>query len=327
MRLLIDPYVESVARVRALERILLTRTDLEQALDRTSAEDLLAASRFILSGWAGAPLATVQRARQENLVLLNSLTYGAPLVDVFRYPLDVHRLRAFLKASLTGRDTLPQVRAAQGTLPEEYLRGLAGGRAQEGVQGVPDALVEAVDRARASWKTEADLAAVDRLLDEGQLAWQQCHARKFRCRFLSSYFALVADLTNLRSIARAQTAGWSPERGVKLLLEGGTIGSEAMGAAALGGPEAWRELLSNTPYGALATPAGTLEEMEMATERIRITFLRTTREALGGIEPLLAFYLARERDLTTLALIGAGLDTDMPRDAVRRRAGPVWWEN
>jgi vacuolar-type H+-ATPase subunit C/Vma6 len=66
--------------------------------------------------------------------------------------------------------------------------------------------------------------------------------------------------------------------------------------------------------------------MELEAERVRLGFLRTTREALEGIEPLLAFYLARERDIMTLATIGAGLEAGMPPEAIRRRAGPVWWE-
>jgi hypothetical protein len=245
------------------------------------------------------------------------------MIEVFRYPADAERLRGALKARLTGREFPPKVPVGVGTLPDESIGRLAEGKPSE---GVPEALVEAVEKALESWEREAGLAALDRLIDEGQLAWQKSAARRWRSPFLVSYFTLVVDLTNLRSVARAKRAGWPPERAADLLIREGEIEPKAMAESAVDQPGTWRELLSGTRYEKLIGLAESHEEMELEAERVRLGFLRTTREALEGIEPLLAFYLARERDIMTLATIGAGLEAGMPPEAIRRRAGPVWWE-
>ncbi len=323
MRLLVDQYVDTVARVRALERELLTRVDLEQALGQASAQALLADTRFFPSGWAGDRHATLWRARRENLDLLVALTFDAPLVDVFRYPADVERLRFALKAYLTGRELPAPVADEDSTLPEGLIRRLAEG---EPAEGTPEALLEAVDRARSRWKRWADLAVVDRSLDEGRLAWQRAAARRWRCPFLADYFALVADLANIRSAARARAAGWSSERVGDLLIQGGTIDIEALAEATSETPGALKGLFLGTVYGPLGALAGGPEEMDLEAERVRLRFLRTTRDALEGIEPLVAFYLARERDITTLAIISAGLASGIPVEELRRRPGPIWWE-
>lgn len=323
VRNLVDAYVECVARVRMLERGLLTRADLEHALARTSAEEVLSDSRFLPSGWAGERQATLRRARHENFALLKSLTYEASLVEVFLYPVDTERLRASLKASLTGRDLPALELEVEGTIPKELLSRLAEGQT---VEGAPEELVEAVERARTLWESKQDVAFMDRVVDEALMARQRAAARRWRCPFLASYFALVVDLTNLRSIVRARAAGWPPKEAGDLLLEGGTIEASSVAEAAGDGHEGWNVLLAGTPFETFIDLPQTPEEMEFSSERVRLGYLRTTREALEGIEPLLAFYLARERDITTLGTIGYGLDTGMPAEALRRRAGPLWWE-
>lgn len=323
MRLLVDQYVDSVARVRELERRLLTRSDLEQTLGQASAQAVLADTRFFPSGWAGGIQVTLRQARRENLDLLVALTFDAPLVDIFLFPADVERLRFTLKAYLTGREGPMQMADEEGTLPEEIIRRLVEG---EPAEGIPEPLLEAVERARSRWKREADLAVVDRSLDEGQLAWQRAAARRWRCPFLADYFALVADLANIRSVARARAAGWPSEMVGDLLIQGGTIDLKALAEAASEMPGALKDLFLGTVYGPPGEFAGGPEEVELDAERVRLGFLRTTRDALEGIEPLVAFYLARERDITTLAIISAGLAAGVPVEELRRRPGPIWWE-
>ncbi len=323
MLALVDPYVESVARMRALERVLLRRAGLEQALGCRSSEELFSTPAFFPTGWAGARRESVRLARRENLLLLKTLAYGAPVVSVFRYPADVERLRAALKASLVGREEIREPPVSGGTLSRETIRQAVEG---EPVEELPDVLVEALKRSRSVWKTAADLASIDRILDESLLLWQQEAARRWRCAFLVSYVALRVDLANLLAVARARAAGWPSERTADLFLRGGTIDGPSLTQLAGGTPENWKEHLADTAYEELIASLQSPEEIEFEAERIRIRYLRTTREALEGIEPLVAFYLARERDITTLASIGAGLDAGASADTLRKRAGPIWWE-
>lgn len=306
-----------------MERGLLTRADLEHALGRTSGQEVLSEQRFIPSGWAGTRRSTLREARRQNLKLLESLTYGAPLVEVFTYQADVDRLRGALKAALTGRQAPPEAKPARGALPGERVERLAEGRPED---GVPDALAEAAERARARFEAEGDPASVDRAMDEGLLAWQKAASRRWRCSFLTGYFTLLADLANVRSVFRAEAAGWPPDKAASLFIGGGAVDEGDLARAAEEGPGAWKELLSGTPVETFVEFAGSPEEAELEAERVRLGYLRSTREALEGIEPLVAFYLARERDITTLAALSAGLDTGMLAEAIRLRAGPIWWE-
>jgi len=275
-------------------------------------------SRFLEGGSTGVPQA-LDKAAENHAAFFFQHALDRWLLDCFRLPAAVHKLKTALKTDLPHGVTEPAV-------PEE----LTGPPFAPYVSG-------ALTRAAASFERERDPAAVDvvmdRLLQELQLRTAVVS------EFMVGYLGLHADLENLRTLVRIKAQpGGGEERRAEMdgaFLPGGRLALTDFVEVL---PEPWVAVVNRfamvPPYGAgdevfldyleqgtnAVVDTRSFVRMERCGREVELGYLRQTRYATFGNEPLVTFFLLQGNEVRNLRQLHAaklaGLAEEATRDLV-----------
>lgn len=320
-----DPrYGFAVGRIRALEPALMDRAKYERLVRARGGEEFVAVlaetpyGRFLEGGSADVSQA-FDKAAEESAAFLSQHALDEWLMHLFQVPAAVRRLKASLKDALS--QGMSDV-----AIPDELRDTESLARVGSVVAGITEAFVRSHDPAAVD-------PAVDRLAQELQLRIAG------PSEFMTGYLGLHADVENLRTLVRLKAQPGAEEDRYREMeaafLCGGTLALNTMVAtlseawpAALellskapphgAGNEAFREYLEHG-HGAV-TDKHSFIRMERLGREVELRYLRQTRFATFGHEPLVAFFLLRENELRNLRLLYAaklaGLADQETRDLV-----------
>jgi V/A-type H+-transporting ATPase subunit C len=325
VRLSEDPkYGFAIGRVRALEPALMDRARYERFVRARNGDEFAAAlaetayGRFLEGSAAGLTQA-FDNASKDNTDFFSAYALDEWLLDLFSTPAAFRHLKTALKRAFSqgGTDV---------SLPKELD---APPRKPLAVKAIAE-IAEAFSRSR-------NPAAIDMAMD--QLAQTIELQIASSSEFMTGYFGLHADLENLRTLARLKAKDGADQVSAGEMeasfLQGGTL-TLAVLLAAL--PQPWPavvELLAKAPpYGAggeafhdyldhgraAVAERRSFIPMERLGREAELSYLRQTRYATFGHEPLVAFFLLRENELRNLRLVYAaklaGLADEETQDLV-----------
>ena len=320
-----DPrYGFAIGRIRALEPALMDRPRYERFVRAKSGDEFVAAlaetayGRFLEAGTAGVTRA-FDNAAKDNAVFFSAYALDGWLVRLFSIPAAFRDLKASIKDAL-----------AQGTTKVAAPKELEA-TAQQPLIG------KAVAAVFGAFSRDRDPAAADMALD--RLMQQLLLQVSSTSEFMTGYFGLHADTENLRTVVRLKSTGGADKDLAGEMrasfLEGGTLTLASLLSAL---PQPWEailELLAKAPpYGvgndgfrdyleqgrAAMTGRRSFARLERLGREAELRYLRQTRYATFGHEPLVAFFLLRENELRNLRLLYAaklaGLTVDETQDLV-----------
>ncbi|MEO0078538.1 MAG: V-type ATPase subunit [candidate division WOR-3 bacterium] len=326
LRLNDDPdYGFAIGRVRARERELLGSSEYELLVRAADASGFLAALlETSYSSYFGQDRATegiepkLARALEENDSFFTKHCEKSWLLDFVRLRTDCLNLKVLAKRRSSGAELESQPLARTGTISREALR----------------QIVEAPDRAEPRWAAEAWARATD--TRDGQHAPstidaifdRACYKEQLRVvrrsEFLSGYLGLCADVENIRTLIRVRVLGEGREMLKVAFVDGGTVHEEEL--AALVETE-WAEVAAHFGSGRFrdyvaAAIAGlerarSLRTMERIGRELKLAYLRRSRYAVFGHEPLVTFYLLRENEVTNIRLLWAAKIVGLPENEAR----------
>jgi vacuolar-type H+-ATPase subunit C/Vma6 len=314
-----DPkYGFAIGRVRALEPALLDRARYERFVRARTGEEFGAAlaetayGRFMESGATGVAQALETAARAN--------------VDFFAaYALDEWLLRLF------------SVTTAFRSMKVSIKSALAGGQDSASMPAELSASLQSADiagtvaAAFTAYSVSRNPAAADIVLDRSMQQIQLQLARA--SEFLIGYFALHADIENLRTLARLKLSGGAEKELAgemeAAFMDGGKLTLSSLLAAL---PQPWDAILDllakGPPYGAgseefhelleqgqaALTDRRSFVRLERIGREVELRHLRQARHATFGHEPLAAFYLLHENELRNLRLLYAAKLTGLPAE-------------
>jgi V/A-type H+-transporting ATPase subunit C len=320
-----DPkYGFAIGRVRALEPALMDRPRYERFVRARNGEEFTAAlaetayARFLESGTADV-MRAFGSAAEENAAFLSAYALDDWLLRLFSLPGAFRRLKTHLKEALSqGQNDV--------SVPNEFEA-----TGQKLIVG--RMVAETVEVFAKNRNPAAVDMAIDRLMQEVELQVAS------HSEFMIGYLGLHADTENLRTLVRrkAKEGGEKApaEEMEAAFLKGGTLTLACLLAAL---PQPWPavlELLAKAPpFGAgseafhdyleqgrvAVTDRRSFTRMERHGREVELRYLRQTRYATFGHEPLVAFFLLRENELRNLRLLYAaklaGLAVEEAQDLV-----------
>jgi V/A-type H+/Na+-transporting ATPase subunit C len=325
VRLSEDPkYGFAIGRVRALESALMDRPRYERFVRARSGEDFAAAlaettyGRFIENGVDGVTQAFDSAAR-DNIDFFSAYALDGWLLDLLSIPAAVRSLKTAVKNGL-----------AQDGADFHHLKELDAIPRGRLISKVMAETVEEFSRKR-------NPAAVDMVID--RLMQQIVLLVSGSSAFMTGYFGLHADVENLRTLVRLKAKEGADrslaEEMEAAFLPGGTLTLASLLAALLQPWPAVMELLAKAPpYGAgseyfhdyleqgraAVSDRRSFTRMERLGREAELRYLRQTRYATFGHEPLVAFFLLRENEQRNLRLLFAaklaGLADEETQDLV-----------
>jgi V/A-type H+-transporting ATPase subunit C len=325
VRLSDDPaYGFAVGRVRSLESGLLDRSRYDRLIHTRDIREFVSTlgevgyARFF-EGCTDVPEA-LDRAAAESL---GFFTRSVPardgwLVDLFRLPALFRQLKSGLKRALSSSG---DERAAAVKSAAAAYQGPAAER-----------VVKTALEAAAHFEKHADPAEVDMTLDR---LMQVIRRELAAGEFLAGFLRLHADVENLRMFMRVRAA---PEDGLAAaelrrgFLPGGIVGGQTM-VDLLDEPcdTAVERLTKAPPAGCGSevffdyleqgacegTEKRSITRMERLGRELELRYLRQTRYATFGHEPLVTFYLLQENELRNLRQLHAAKVARLPADVVQ----------
>lgn len=337
-------YAYAVGRIRALEIRLLDKSRFESMVSARDAEEAL---RTLSDTDYGPFLPEPKRGRdfevalngelKSVLGLVSLLSQDAELTDIFRLRYDFHNLKVFLK--------LKYLQAEEGYRPltRPARRHFGGGYGlmdaglieptklkkiveEDNYKELPRELRLAAERAIKTFQETHDAQRIALILDGEMSALFYQKTRPNDYSFLRGYFRTDFDLTNIKNFLRVKELRLGKGFFEEIFLEGGSLEKSLFLESSEEPVNNFVSLLSPTPYGALVAEGikyrqenRSWSELERLADNYLLSYLRRAKYIVFGLEPLIAYLLARENEIKMIRIIMVGKLNGMPEDLIRGR--------
>lgn len=310
--------------LRAREKNLLTAARMERMIDASSAEEAGKVLQEIgygeFSAESDRELSAALAAEREKLFAdLYRFVPDRAVVDVFKVKYDYHNIKALLKAqamNISGKHLLVDAgRVSTDRLEKAVIDGA--------YDLLPEALAKAAREAAEVIGTTGDPQLGDFILDRAYYAEMLSAAKKTRSTFLESYVRATIDAANLRSAVRTLRMKKGGDFLKKVLFEGGTIQTERILTAALGGnledPFRSTELRAAAEVGAQAAAGGSLTKFEKVCDDAVTAVAAKAKSVSFGVEAVIGYLVAKEIEFTAVRIIMSSRMAGIAGDTIRER--------
>ena len=318
-------YLYASARIKSLEKNLLSRDRLERMSEARTPEDAL--KMLSESGWpeiANPTMAAVEEIlssrRSEAFALIRSLAPDKRLPDVFLIKYDYHNLKALLKSEATGEDP-EDLQIDSGRFPARQLRMMLQ---EESFSGMSKNMAGCIAEARDVLARTQDPQLLDLILDKAMYADMLDTAEDLGSQFLKAYVVLMIDSVNLRVAVRLKRMGKGPEVLRYALIPGGNVSaSRLLGEVT---PDLIEAVFNTSPLaGAAQTGAQALRgeaglaDMDLACDDALLKYLKTAKYVAFGAEPLIGYLAAVEAELTSVRTVVTGRLAGLAAEMITER--------
>lgn len=312
-------YPYAVARIRMLERSLLTEKEYTQMIDARSADE---AMKILMD--AGYGEFGIADARDFETLLSAQLSKAYSdvrelttenFMDVFLYKNDYHNLKVLIKADITETDADAYL-IGGGTVDLEVMKNAFAGKS---FSTIPYEMQEAVAAAYEAYGKNQSGQAVDIVLDKAAFRQMSLTAKKSGSDFIKKYVEYVCDITNLKNFLRVKTMRRPFEMFAEIYVEGGSITADAF-RTAFGADTPWGGF-KGSQYGELCAegmPQG-FTVFERLCDNFIMAFIREAKYRSLTMEPMAAYIYARETEVKTVRIIMSGKLNDIDADIIKER--------
>ena len=312
-------YLFLSARIRSLEKNLLTAQRLEQLLQAPSAENC----SQLLADLGYDPIRdetmlqdSLKKQREAVFAELERFMPEKELLDVFRIKYDYHNIKVLLKAPESAERLLMDA----GTIPAGELRRRYADSGNW--QFLPRDMAEAAGKAAALLAETGSAQRSDCVLDRACFDRLRQLAADSHCTYLQNYVRAMIDAANLRSLVRTERLHMDPGFLQEVLFEGGSVPVDTLragagnGAAALFRSTALREAAE---LGEEAVKGGSLTAFEKACDNAVLKTAAGARRVPFGVEVALGYLAAKEAEWTAVRTVLSGRMAGVPAEALRER--------
>jgi V/A-type H+-transporting ATPase subunit C len=316
-------FAYAVGRIRALETKLLDNSQLErinEAADLTEALTKLGETEYapVVAGLKQPqqfePALNAELGRVARLV--RELSGDAPEFQVFLRRYDLQNLKLILKKPTVAASGLSNLGLWE---PEWLLKRMAEGDLAD----FPPEIRQAVEEAQNAFSRSGDGQEIDRILDSAWFSYGSQILTAGISPLLTSWWAALIDLTNLRTFIRLRLIGMTPVDFEKFFIANGQLSRDSF-------RELWEQpnekvalWLAKTPYdqisGDQAANLNSLSRLEREFDNYLISLMAAAKLNAFGIEPLIAYFLAKEQEVKVLRLILVGKINQVANAEIKER--------
>ena len=320
-----ESLINSIARLRVIEKKLLTKEFIGRLLSSPGYEEALKllseAGYGAGAAEGGDEIEQLTRAQlEETYALTDELMPKrfAPAAEVFRMKHDMLNVKLLYKLRMQGED-IEGAKLDFGGVTEE--KALKAAIASGDYSILPKRIALVLEELDVLTYRNPDPRLVSDKLDAAYIEY----ARSIRSSFTSEYFGALADFTNMLGLVRGFEGGFLP---------GGEYGPERL--------EAIRAALANEPEKApelIKSPLETslLKEklreaftaylkdrhaavLESARDEYLLSLASSGRSDIDSPAPIIGFLLAREREAEVVRLILTAKRSGIPASALEERS-------
>ena len=323
-----DDYQYPCAVIRGSELTLLGTADLHKVVEAGSVQ---AAMNFLHDfGYGdGKELANPRafeaalKAEQERVAdLVLSVIPERSELEFLQFTADYHNAKVILKAEALEIDPAPYF-VSGGRVSGEELAIMVKER---NFLFTPEKLRDAILATFEAYAKSKDPQEIDILLDKACYREMLDGAQAEGNDFVIGYVKLCLDILNVQSFVRVKQIGKPAEFLTKVFLEGGNVDlSTLMELYGEGYPQigekldlyGFGEVMSR---GAVEASGGKgYALMEKLCDNLKIKYVQGAKYITAGIEPIAAFYVAKEMELKNLRMVLTGKMVGIAEETLKER--------
>lgn len=318
-------YEFSIGSVRAKEKSLLSRTDMEQLL-ACSSEGEIAATLTDKGYGEGITVEEILSSHTAALwAYLRSVAPDFSIFDPFLIQNDIHNFKVILKGAMANRDC-DHLLLAPSTIDVDVLRRAVEGRL---MQLLPEWLQTNADKAYEALAHTGDARLSDAYVDKAAMLEMLRLCSGSRSKFLDEYMKNFVFYCNIKTVLRSARTGANREYLKRAMVRYEGFRKYEMIAAAMKGSEALIEMLSHISDFGCDKATEAFKESPSAFERFvddRLTLLtiESCKRTSEGAEPLLGYYLGSEVEKKAIHIITSGVRTKSGAETIRERLREIY---
>lgn len=333
-------YAYAVGRVRMLETHLTGKAFLERLLacpDAVSAASAMTEAGYPApergdggaaggqSGAVHAYIRTLDACAAQAVRYVRDFAPEPELFDIFLLPYDYANAKIVLKNEQNDRISEESL-SEYGTVPRKtLLRAIR----ERSFAALPQAMADAIPDAIACIWEQRSARDADLRMDRAY--WADCRriARGASSRavrsFLQAYLDLRADWSNLVMLLRARQRGLTAETLEKAYIDGPlpcAFFRDALACPADGLADCLRDTAYGAALGRIVWENGDADCAAQAARQAadaETVFLKENRREVFGIGALLAYVVARQREIQNARVILLGKLNGLPADRIREK--------
>lgn len=321
-------YLFSTARVRSVEKNMITRERAEKMIDAKTIEDALKVLDDINYGYGNE---AVNANSYENLLsdehkkTYDFITSIAPELDYFNmflFPYDYHNLKVIMKAEYLGID-------ASDTLVDTGsidIKNLKYSVKERDFSELTDNMEKALKEIIETFPKTNDPQLIDIILDKYCYDEMLRSAEQTNSKFIIDYVKMQIDAINIKTYVRLKKMNKSWDFFTKVYLHGGNITEQVFIKSYDEVFEKFAEQLS--AYGfkevflegteALAE-TGKFTTLEKLLDNKVIEYIKSAKYISFGIEPLAGYLIAKDNEIKIARIILAGKLAGISPELIRER--------
>ncbi len=297
-------YPYAVARIRVLEKNLLSKQTLNQMADEKEIESCL--RTLTEYGYDNVPEGNAREFEQvlsaelsKTYAVIRELVPEEKFINIFLYKNDYQNLKVLLKEEVSGIDGTQYI-VQGGTEPVEKLKQSILDRKYT---DLPKIMGEAIEEALELYSKTQSGQMIDIALDRGAFRQMAQSAKESENDFVMGYTARVCDLTNLKSFLRMRHMNKDFGAFMNVFVEGGELSSSVFFNAY--GTDNPTDQFKGTRYDQIfeiGVEKGFTEFEKMCDDFI-MDYVKSAKYIALTLEPLIAYLYAKESEIKTVRII------------------------
>lgn len=299
-------YASAVAAVKAMESALLSRSDIEQLINAPTLNEL---KSLLDSKISSGDLRDVWE-------MLSAYAPDSEELKILLYRNDFHNLKAVLKAMLSGREPAHYYIAPSNIPLETFISALSS----KEFDMLPRYMSKTAEAAYETATRTLDGQLSDSYIDSSALAAMQKSADETGNVFIQTYAQLVTVCADIKTAYRCSIMNKSAQFLDTAVCGSRELDKESLIRAALAGSDPLLSFIEGTVYKDAAdklkeSPA----QFEKWCDDLIIEHAESARMQAFGIEPLAAYYLAKEAELKNLRILRICRECGSDRETITER--------
>ncbi|MDR3320933.1 MAG: V-type ATPase subunit [Synergistaceae bacterium] len=330
-----EDYGYAVARIRAMERLLLDAGQFQRLLE---ADDLSGALKILGETSYGISLSEGDAEERYDVALeaelistckeLRTFVPDALLVDICRIQYDFHNVKVLLKSSFnskSGGKKRWDLMTALGTISADEL---IVNIESEDYKLLPWGFPSLIPACLSQWEQTRDIVEVERLLDLGMFAAMLRSARELGEPGVTKWVRARIDSENIRNLLRLKRFGVDSARALSFLHPGGSVAPATLIQVMAEPFDSWARAISHSDVGCAI--AGVQDDSDfdnliVALEKALDDYCRdvtaNARYSRSAPENVIAYLWGKEMEIKNIRTIlvskGGGGDREGTRRMLR----------
>lgn len=317
-------YTYAVARVRANEQTLLSAADIEQLI--TAGDYKVTMQKLSDAGWGEIKDIYNYASYLENYFaktwdFLVEIMSDIHELDLLLVKNDMQNLKAALKQIVSQHDAKDLYVQSTVYDTESILKAVEDRRWND----LPDFMQEPAKEAYEVLTETANGQLADAIIDKATLERIKFLGIKSGSPILAELAERMCATANIKTALRCANTGKSKDFVTRSLCDCDTISKDKLIETSLEGVDSVLKYLEESSYkDAGAKFKESTSAFEKWCDDILMECVKEARYTAFGIDPIIAYYVARDAEIKTVRIILSAKINNLPADVIRERVRALY---